>query len=236
MSSGGHLGVVEQAIKSMITVKDYIHVGMETTRDLADDFVDCAKGSEKQIEELKSIMLDYVNMERDLKQFLEAVEEVKDQASNTNENLNLESMLDNKLKSIVGSKNNPPSEEHPKYQDLIEKIWEIQNPGAVPSSAPTQEMVVDEDLAMTQSEQSTRCPYTGKDMVIPVRNRHCGHRYDKDGIMHYIKTKKSKAKCPVGGCGNTNPMVAADLVEDHELRRIIERKNKQANKRSKQRD
>ena len=49
-------------------------------------------------------------------------------------------------------------------------------------------------MVMTQSEVNTRCPYTGKDMVIPVTNKSCKHNYDKEGILFYIKTKKNKAR------------------------------------------
>ena len=51
-----------------------------------------------------------------------------------------------------------------------------------------------EDITMTQSDVNTRCPYTGKDMINPVKNKHCGHHYDKEGITHYIKIKGKKAK------------------------------------------
>ena len=53
---------------------------------------------------------------------------------------------------------------------------------------------IDDDIAMTQPEINTRCPYTGKDMINPVKNIHCGHHYDQEGISHYIRTKGKKAK------------------------------------------
>lgn len=52
----------------------------------------------------------------------------------------------------------------------------------------------DEEMVLTQSDVNTRCPYTGKDMVNPVTNKHCKHNYDRDGIYYYIKIKKNKAK------------------------------------------
>ncbi len=31
-------------------------------------------------------------------------------------------------------------------------------------------------------------------MVNPVKNKFCGHRYDRDGITHYIEQKRGRAK------------------------------------------
>lgn len=45
MSSRTHFGVVDQAMKSMKTVEEYIKVGMETTLDVGMDFVEHDKGN-----------------------------------------------------------------------------------------------------------------------------------------------------------------------------------------------
>jgi hypothetical protein len=45
MSSRTHFGVVDQAMKSMKTVEEYIKVGMETTLDVGMDFVENDKGN-----------------------------------------------------------------------------------------------------------------------------------------------------------------------------------------------
>ena len=51
----------------------------------------------------------------------------------------------------------------------------------------------EEDIGMTQQQVNTKCPYTGKEMVDPVRNVVCKHSYDKTGIMHYVKQRGKKA-------------------------------------------
>ncbi|XP_053377926.1 uncharacterized protein LOC123528457 isoform X1 [Mercenaria mercenaria] len=88
----------------------------------------------------------------------------------------------------------------------------------------------DMDVEMTQEKVNTRCPYTGMEMVYPVRNKHCGHNYDKDGIQQYIKQRKKKAKCPLGGCSNEKPIEMSDLEENKELKRYIERMNRNVKK------
>ena len=40
-------------------------------------------------------------------------------------------------------------------------------------------------------------------------------------------------RCPVGSCVNDKPIVEADLEDDKELKRYIEKKNRQTNKRHK---
>jgi hypothetical protein len=45
MSSKTHFGVVDQAMKSMKTVEEYINVGMETTLHVGMDFVENDKGN-----------------------------------------------------------------------------------------------------------------------------------------------------------------------------------------------
>ena len=41
------------------------------------------------------------------------------------------------------------------------------------------------------------------------------------------------SRCPVSGCGNDKPIEQGDLVEDKELKRYIDRKNRQVAKRQK---
>jgi SUMO ligase MMS21 Smc5/6 complex component len=52
----------------------------------------------------------------------------------------------------------------------------------------------DAEVEMTQENVNTKCPYTGMEMVNPVRNKNCGHNYDMEGIQQYIKQRKKKAK------------------------------------------
>ena len=53
---------------------------------------------------------------------------------------------------------------------------------------------MDEDLVMETETLMLKCPYTGKQMVDPVKNTNCGHSYDKEGITLYIKQRGKRAK------------------------------------------
>lgn len=60
-------------------------------------------------------------------------------------------------------------------------------------------------------------------MVIkdPYKNRKCGHIYDYKFIVHYVKSMKSKARCPYMGCTNQN-ISMGELVQDSETKTKIE--------------
>ncbi|KAG0455275.1 hypothetical protein HPP92_024567 [Vanilla planifolia] len=63
-----------------------------------------------------------------------------------------------------------------------------------------------EDIVMTSTQNNLlnmTCPLTGKPVTQlenPVRCMDCKHIYEKNPIMHYIKTQKPQARCPVAGC------------------------------------
>ncbi|XP_060084975.1 E3 SUMO-protein ligase NSE2-like [Ylistrum balloti] len=229
MSSGAtHFGVVDQAIKSMKTVEEYIDVGMETTIDVVQDLVENDKENEAGVAELEKVMKSYIKMESDLHRFLEAVQQVKHKASKSKERMDLESLLDKTLEELPKSNVEVLCHDHVKFQDFKERILEIQHPDeSVPASALTgPSSTGDDDVAMTQPEINTRCPYTGMEMKNPVKNKACGHKYDKEGILQYIKNKGKRAKCPINGCVNVKTLDASCLEEDRELKRYIERKQR----------
>lgn len=52
----------------------------------------------------------------------------------------------------------------------------------------------DDDLIMTSEEVGYKCPYTQKVMKEPVKNKHCGHNYEREAIQMFIDRKKGVAK------------------------------------------
>ena len=58
---------------------------------------------------------------------------------------------------------------------------------SMPTQATEQTLGDDEDMVMTQAETITKCPITLQDMKDPVKNKHCGHSYDKDAISQMLK-------------------------------------------------
>ena len=62
-------------------------------------------------------------------------------------------------------------------------------------ASDSQEIQLDDDLAMTQTELNTKCPVTMKEMVKPVRNKHCGHSYDFDAAKQLIRNRQQARYC-----------------------------------------
>lgn len=224
---GQSFGKVDQAVNSITTVQEYIQVGIEITNEVA---MDCIENTDKaeadnQVEEFHKVMLEFVKMEQELKQFQEAVEYVKSQAVNSG-GQNLEEVLNLRLAELQKENNYTSLLNHAKVKELAQKMHETLNPDEPYQPQPS--CSVDDDVEMTQQTVNTKCPYTGKEMVMPMRNKICGHNYEKEGILQYIKQRKKKARCPLGGCSNEKPVELTDLEENRELRRYIDRKNRQA--------
>ena len=68
----------------------------------------------------------------------------------------------------------------------------MEPPTPTPAASTTQDP--DIEVEMTQQAVVTKCPYTGKEMKNPVKNKHCQHSYDRDGINQFIKSRGSRAK------------------------------------------
>jgi hypothetical protein len=41
---------------------------------------------------------------------------------------------------------------------------------------------------------STKCPFTQRKMQHPLRNRHCGHCYDRESVKELIRHRGDKAR------------------------------------------
>jgi SUMO ligase MMS21 Smc5/6 complex component len=227
---------VDLSTNTLKKVEAYITAGMEMAIDTALDFVENKKDSSgDKVNEVSDTMLQYVKMETELKQFLEAVQYVRDQAKNmTDPSLNLVAMLDDKLSELQKDNDSSDLRKHEKYVELQQKIQEVANPDEEQNMpGPSAPLDVDEDLAISQAETSTKCPYTGQEMKHPMRNKHCGHNYDRDGIKDLLHHRGNRAKCPVGGCPNDKPIEMSHLEENKELKRFIDRKVRLAGKRTK---
>lgn len=77
----------------------------------------------------------------------------------------------------------------------------------------------DEDLLITQNTISTIDPISKVRMVDPVKNKNCGHHYEKSVVLQMIKRNPSM-RCPFIGCTVT-VIKAKDLVPDDELKRYL---------------
>ena len=71
-----HFRAVENAVDKVSKVKEYVDNGLSVTLDVALDLEEVCEGSER-IRELEDTMLQYVDMERELDQWVKAVDLAK---------------------------------------------------------------------------------------------------------------------------------------------------------------
>ncbi|XP_074603327.1 uncharacterized protein LOC141856797 [Brevipalpus obovatus] len=83
----------------------------------------------------------------------------------------------------------------------------------------------DEDIQADEVETIPVDPFTNKKIRNPVKNKTCGHVYDKRGVFAYIESRtgtRTKPRCPTIGCSNKH-LTKEDLEEDDAMRRKIDR-------------
>ncbi|XP_017082259.2 E3 SUMO-protein ligase NSE2-like [Drosophila eugracilis] len=66
-------------------------------------------------------------------------------------------------------------------------------------------------------------PWSKALMKNPVRNKNCGHIYDRDSVMLIIKDNIG-VRCPVLGCANKTYIQPSHLVEDTIVRQKVQQK------------
>ena len=49
----------------------------------------------------------------------------------------------------------------------------------------------DDEVVMIEEEVGIKCPYTQHIMKFPIRHKHCGHSYEKDAILDFIRRRMS---------------------------------------------
>ncbi|BFZ21330.1 hypothetical protein BsWGS_24369 [Bradybaena similaris] len=196
-------------------LKSYINEGMDNTLSVAQNVADYCSNNENLKQTVKDIMTSFIGMEHDIGQYVQALKYVKTLDVDSEESSDLLAVFKDKLKKIKASEHHDV-EDHPKYVTLEEQLT---NSGSIEEQleclrAKLAGSTGDDEVAMTSVEINTKCPFTGQTMVLPVRNKVCNHVYDRDGILSYINSRRAKAKCPVGGCDNSNA-ISLENLEDH---------------------
>lgn len=80
----------------------------------------------------------------------------------------------------------------------------------------------DDELAVTNETIQMIDPYTKQEFTDPVKNKVCGHTYERSVITELLATHVHGQKCYWMGCKNRN-VRKDDLEPDYELRRHMAR-------------
>ncbi|KAG8441640.1 hypothetical protein GDO86_010718 [Hymenochirus boettgeri] len=175
---------------------------------------------------METVMLEYASMERDLNQYIHAVEKIvkklkHEQAEHVPDLLGL---VKEKYDALQRKNVEDDLKRSERFVKFKEQVRDMRQQIQQNQEGDEGYVNVDEDIAVTQSQLNFTCPITQLEMKNPVKNKVCGHTYDKDAIENMILArhqKKKKATCPKVGCGHTN-MQISDLVPDITLKRAIE--------------
>ena len=93
----------------------------------------------------------------------------------------------------------------------------------VPGGEAVNDAEEEDDNNMYKEENvCIKCPYTQQVMKEPMRNKLCGHSYEKEAIEEYMSRMSLDAKCPVIGC--TNTLNAQDVEVNSQLKVKIQKK------------
>jgi SUMO ligase MMS21 Smc5/6 complex component len=148
-----------------------------------------------------------------------------------NSQLDPDTLFEQHMTTCAQASNNEPIENDVRLKELS-RLLTVEATPDEPETA-TQAPTADEDFAIenSQTDHIPMDPFTRHEVQEPLRNKHCKHVYDKEGITNYINQSR-KARCPVIGCNNRQVITFNDLVEDLELsaqiQRIRHRRNAQA--------
>ncbi|XP_067838081.1 E3 SUMO-protein ligase NSE2 [Heptranchias perlo] len=221
---------VDSALSSLKTCQVSINTGIEVTTDVALALTEHEGGSE-EVSNMEDLMLNYVSMDRELEQFIQAVDDVTNQIKQERPERmpDLKALVDKRFNELKNLNNFEDLLKSDKFIHFKGQLKEMKKQvGAEPHNESTSANELDEDIAVTQSQRNFICPITQREMECPVKNKVCGHSYEEEAIIKIIQNKhkqKKKARCPVVGCDNGD-VNQNDLSADTTLRRAIENHKK----------
>ncbi|XP_069813209.1 E3 SUMO-protein ligase NSE2 [Dendropsophus ebraccatus] len=226
---------VENSLSSLKDCQAYIDTGMEITTGVALDLIQ--NGCQvSDVDDMESAMLEYAIMNRDMKQYIDAVEETirKIKRDPPEEIPDLKQLVHQTYDAHREKNNEEELKKTNKFFQFKEQLRDLWKQMGVSQSADqATEEEDDEDIEVTQNIPNLTCPITQVEMENPVKNKVCGHSYEKKAIERMIQNRhlKSKnARCPKIGCA-VYDMSISDLIPDNALKRAIEILKKQGQSR-----
>ncbi|XP_075045615.1 E3 SUMO-protein ligase NSE2-like [Mixophyes fleayi] len=206
---------------SLKNCQTYIDTGMDITTGVALHLLqtDC---DTEHVGCIESIMLEYTALNRDINQYIDAVEEtvLKLKRDPPDKIPDLRELVHERYTALQKNNTEEALREDDKYVQFKEQLRDLRKQMGV-SSAPADEALEDEDeeIAITQST-----PITQLETVNPVENKVCGHTYQREAIERMIENKLQKgksARCPKIGCDHSE-MSISNLVPNNALKRAID--------------
>ncbi|KAM3929343.1 E3 SUMO-protein ligase NSE2 [Leptodactylus fuscus] len=223
---------VENSLSSLRSCQAYIDTGMDITTGVALDLIQNGCDA-AEVDSMESIMVEYAALNRDLNQYISAVEETmrKVRREDPDEVPDLRQLVHKTYTSHQRKNTDEALKKTDRFFEFKEQLRGLRKQmGVSQESADQASEDDDEEIAVTQSIANFTCPITQVEMVNPVKNKVCGHTYERDAIEKMIQGRHQKnknARCPKIGC-DVSDMNVSDLVLDIALKRAIDVHKKQS--------
>lgn len=223
---------VEASLSSLKNCQAYIDTGMDITTGVALDLIQ-TECDAADVDGMESVMLEYAALNRDLNQYISAVEETirKVKRDPPDEIPDLRQLVQKTYISHQKKNSDDALKKTDKFLQFKEQLRDLRKQMGVSQDSADQALEEDdEEVAVTQSMANFSCPITQMEMVNPVKNKECGHTYEKEAIEKMIQRRhqlSKNARCPRVGC-DISDMNISDLIPDSALKRAIEVHKKQS--------
>lgn len=217
---------VETSLSSLKNCQAYIETGMDITTGVALDLLQTGCDA-ADVDGMESVMLEYTALNRDLNQYISAVEETirKVKRDPPDEIPDLRQLVEKTYTSHQKKNTDEALKKTDKFLQFKEQLRDLRKQMGISQDSGDQALEEDdEDIAVTQSIDNFTCPITQMEMVNPVKNKVCGHTYEREAIERMIQRRhqlSKNARCPRIGC-DVSDMSISDLVTDSALKRAIE--------------
>ncbi|XP_043922538.1 E3 SUMO-protein ligase NSE2 [Protopterus annectens] len=230
------LSAVEPLVSSLKVCHSYITTGMDIATNVALDLTETG-GDIEDVNVMEKVMLEYSAMDRELSQFMTAVEETVHQvAQERPEKMpDLQTLVKDRFNFMQSKNTDSELHNNERVIQFKQQLKEMRKQAGLQVQNGSDEVVdeeLDEDVAVTQSQTNFICPITQVEMKNPVKNKVCGHIYEEEAIRKIIQRRQQQKKrvcCPTVGCDYSD-MSLSDLVPDVALKKAIESRNKQREK------
>lgn len=170
---------------------------MMITKDVG---VDLERDNQTQmVKELEDGLVQLLETYEDCTHLSTAIQSVGNDYQLREEATDFKKLFDDEIAKSKANSSSVP-QNHMLLRQFREAIWKVHHAG---QPMPGEE---EEDLVMTSTQSillNISCPLTGKpitELENPVRSMDCKHIYEKNAIMHHIRSKHAQSQCPVAGC------------------------------------
>ncbi|XP_022139611.1 E3 SUMO-protein ligase MMS21 isoform X2 [Momordica charantia] len=164
-------------------------IGMDLERD----------NQSTMVKKLENAVVELLSTYENCDNFSSAIQSVGNIYEPREELTDFEKLLDDEV-AKVSENSSSNLQNHSIIRKFREAIWNVHHAG---QPMPGEEQ---EDIVMTSTQcnlLNVTCPLSGKpvtELAQPVRSMECKHVYEKEAVMQYLRSKNSRAQCPVAAC------------------------------------